>query len=244
MIAKLHHSARSRQGKTSLLLFLLLTHLLPFSTDIPLAHGANVRIQLGGKSQPAALLYCTSQRSPIPALARAMRGHIRDCLSNIVSPQSGGGGVGGRYASVTEDGMDAVVQASLAKLRVTRVKPRYKSWALGLRSLTLPMRGWRSHEGASEEIQEQAPSLVCMDGLSKCHWTEKWADEDRSTTSVDIKGSICPPGIIPTDGVRMRDVMQAIGRLRLDMGCVIMCTTQGLWVSYQRLMVRAKSSYS
>ena len=222
-------------GKTSLVLFLLLTHLLPFTIDIPLAHGANVRVQLGGKGQSAALLHSLSQQSPIHALARAMRGHVRDCLAGIVSAHSGGGGQGGRYAPVTEEGMEGVVRSALARLRVIRVKGRYKSWALAIRSLAFPLKSRAEEQVGGEEVVEQAPSLVCLDGLSKCHWTEKWADEERSSSSTSNsaggRSTACPPGVTPTDGVGMRDVMQAVGKLRLDLGCVIVCTTQGFWVS-------------
>lgn len=138
--------------------------------------------------------------------------------------------------------MEGVVRAALAKLRVIQVKGRYKHWALALRSLAYPTSTPRRNAGL-DTMEEQAPSLVCMDGLSKCHWTEKWVDEERSSSSTSAHASTgrsarpnaCPPGVTPTDAVGMREVMQAVGKLRLDMGCVVICTVQGLWVRLRYL---------
>lgn len=238
-----------QSGKTSLLLFLLLTHLLPYSTDLPLPHGAPLRIRLGGKNCTAALLLCTSSASPIPALARAIRGHVRDCLSGIISMQSGGPGGSsdrgqgvGRYSRITEQGIEGVVRSSLARLRIVRVKPRYRHWSLGLLSLLQPPRD-REGDKSGQGEDDPAPSLVCLDGLSKAFWPERWGEEERASVggpgsgdgggggASSIKARSAPLGIKMAEEVGMRDVMHAIGRLRGEMGCVVVTTTQGLWVS-------------
>lgn len=218
-------------GKTTFLNFLLLTTLLPYSFPLPITSSAPHPITLGGRSQSAALLYYSSSRSPVPLLAQAIRSHILDSVSAVVST------VGpSRLTSAMLAAIDSCVKETLGRLRVIRVKARYRYWALALRSLEYPIET----EGAGKE-GSSGLSLVCLDGLSQCFWPERYAEEERSSNSARKRaGGI--PGIRGIEDLGMRDVMDAIGALRKDMGCVVVTTTQGLWVSPGLACTRMNSS--
>lgn len=148
-----------------------------------------------------------------------MRGHIRTAVSGVVST------VGpARLTPAMERAIEACVAESLGRLRIVKVKGRYRYWALALRSLAYPLVTPGAGGG------EEALSLVCMDGLSACFWPERYAEEERSAAGKKRTGV---PGVRGLEGVGMRDVMDAIGVLRKEMGCVVVTTTQGLWVSFQ-----------
>lgn len=118
--------------------------------------------------------------------------------------------------------IDTCVKETLSRLRAIRVKGRYRYWALALRSLAYPQR---RVDGVTDK--GESSSLVCLDGLSTCFWPERYTEEERAGSSKK-RGGV--PGVRGLEDIGMRDVMQAIGGLRKEMGCVVVTTTQGLWV--------------
>lgn len=216
------------QGKTTFINFLLLTTLLPYSLGLPLPYTSRAhQIPLGGKSQSAALLYSASSRSPIPLLARAIRSHIRDAVGSVIST------VGpGRLTPEMSAAIEACVKDSMSRLRVIRIKSRYRHWALALRALAYPASPADDLEAGSS-ARGASLSLVCLDGLSECFWPERYAEEERSTASSSSRKRMSSggvPGVRGIDDIGMRDVLDAIGILRKEMGCVVFSTSQGLWV--------------
>jgi hypothetical protein len=123
-----------------------------------------------------------------------------------------------------EEQVDKVVTECLGRLRVVRVKPRWKTWSLALRSLLRPLTETEGDDGATGGGLD----LVICDGFGDAFWPERWADESskargRSRTGIGrVRGN---------DDIGLHDVMQDIGRLRKEMGSVVILSVQGLWVS-------------
>lgn len=214
----------TKEGKSTFINFLLLTSLLPYSLPLPIPSSSTPHpIPLGGKSQHCALLYASSSSSTIPALAKAMRSHIRGAVSGTIST------VGpGRLTPAMERAIEDCVRESLERLRVVRVKGRYRYWALALRGLAYPPSRPGGVSSRSGSKGQESLSLVCLDGLSGCFWPERYAEEERAAAGKKRTGV---PGVRGLEDIGMKDVMEAIGGLRKEMGCVVVSTTQGLWVS-------------
>lgn len=128
-----------------------------------------------------------------------------------------------------ERAIDNCVSESLGRLRVIRVKSRYRYWALALRALSYPLR-MSDEDGKGPDEGMESLGLICLDGLSNCFWPEKYSEEEKSSGTGKKRGM----GILGVKGIEdigMRDIMVTIGNLRKELGCVIFSTTQGLWVS-------------
>jgi hypothetical protein len=110
--------------------------------------------------------------------------------------------------------VDDLIKQSLERLRIVRVKPRWKDWSLAFKSLLIPIPG-KEEEGGLD--------LVVCDGFSDGFWAERWADEQsksRPRGKAGLRG-----GAVTVGGV-----MEDIGRLRKDLGAVVILSVQGLWV--------------
>jgi hypothetical protein len=119
------------------------------------------------------------------------------------------------------------VLESLRRLRVIKLKPRYKSWALALRTLHTPPYIPSGHRGRGKERGHRLDLVVC-DGLGDGLWPERWAEEERGGRR---KGTGKDAGIRAAEDVGMRDVMDGIARLRKELGAVVVISVQGYWVS-------------
>ena len=201
-----------------MLLFLLMTTLLP-STFI-INYPNPIPIELGGRNSNAALIYPTSQPDPLPILQRRMRDTITSAvhahLGNINSTPE------------LEVQIDGLVEECLSRLKVIRVKPRWKEWSLGMKSL-LAEKG---------EEREGGMDLVVCDGFSDGFWAERWSDE--SSKARGMKSRI---GLRGGD-ISIGDVMEDVTRLRKDLGAVVILSVQGLWVRLsilRQLMIGLKS---
>jgi hypothetical protein len=211
-------------GKTTMLLFLLMTTLLPSTFN--LKYPNPIPVELGGRNSHAALIFPTSHPNPLPILQRRMR----DTITSAVHAELGSI----NSTPELEAQIDVLVKGCLGRLRVIRVKPRWKEWSLAMKSLLLD----RSAE--NEEENEGGMDLVVCDGFSDGFWAERWAEE--STKARGMKSRIGIRGGEVTIG----DVMDDITRLRKDLGAVIILSVQGLWVcptSLTQLMIGLKPRF-
>jgi hypothetical protein len=95
---------------------------------------------------------------------------------------------------------------------VVKHKPRWKAIALGLLSIT------------RNAPTEGGIDLVICDGFGDAFWPERWAEEEKSGRKVNKTG-------IRGDEVGLKDILDAIGRLRREFGAVVVISTQYLGVS-------------
>lgn len=152
-----------------------------------------------------------------------MRAHITSCVESTLASSLKAIRSDADVAKAVED----VVLESLRRLRVIKLKPRYKSWALALRSLRTPPNMPSEHRRRGEERGHRLDLVVC-DGLADGLWPERWAEEERGGRR---KGTGKDAGIRGSEDVGMRDVMDGIGRLRKELGAVVVVSVQGYWVS-------------
>lgn len=200
-----------------MLLFLLMTTILPSTWT--LRYPNPIPIDLGGRDGHAALIYPTSHPNPIPLL----HGRLRNTILSAIHTQVG-------HIATTpelEKQIDALVEECLGRLRVTRVKSKWKDWSLAFKSLLVPLSRIASSgrvDMGGEEGGGGGMDLVVCDGFSDGFWAERWADEtykSRQRGKVEVRGS----------DIHIGDVMDDIARLRKDLGTVVILSVQGLWVS-------------
>jgi hypothetical protein len=209
-----------------MLLFLLMTTLLPSAFN--LKYPNPIPIELGGRNSNAALIYPTSHPNPLPILQRRMR----DTITSAVHAELGSI----NSTPELEAQIDVLLKECLGRLRVIRVKPRWKEWSLAMKSLLHRTESRRIEEGKQEE-NEGGMDLVVCDGFSDGFWAERWAEE--SSKARGMKSRIGIRGGEVTIG----DVMEDISRLRKDLGAVVVLSVQGLWVcptSLTQLMIGLK----
>ena len=188
------------EGKTTMLLFLIMTSILPSQYTF---HYPNpIHLDLGGRDQYASFLYPTTHPSPIPILRKRLYEYVERAIVSQV------GQIAMKPELVSQ--IDQLVKESLGRLRVMRVKPRYKTWSLALKSLLYQKEG--------------GMDLVVCDGFSDGFWPERCNDEKN-------KGKGKRVGVRGSDDIGMQDVMEDIKRLRKELGAVVVLSVQGLWVS-------------
>jgi hypothetical protein len=180
-----------------MLIFLLMGSVLP--SQHTFYYPNPIHLDLGGRDQYASLIHPTTHPSPIPILRRRLYEYIERAITSQV----------GQLAIKPELArqIDQLVKESLGRLRVIRVKPRYKTWSLALKSLLYQKEG--------------GMDLVVCDGFSDGFWPERCNDEGKRKRV----------GVRASDDIGMQDVMEDIKRLRTELGSVVMLSVQGLWVS-------------
>ena len=211
-------------GKTTLLNFLLITTLLPASISIrlppPNMTGQVLDVPLGGKGTSAALLHPITHRSPIHAIAKGMKAHITSCvldgLQDHLRPRT--------ITPETSRTIDHCVNSSLFRLNVVKVKPRWRQWLLGLRTILSP-RSLHLDPSSWTEENDHPLDLVVCDGFGDGFWPERWGEEERGPRKKAVGA------VRNAEDVGMRDVMDVIGRLRKELGAVVVLSVQGIWVS-------------
>jgi hypothetical protein len=188
-----------------MLLFLLMTTLLPSTFN--LKYPNPIPVELGGRNSHANLIYPTSHPNPIPILCTRMR----DTITSAVHAELGSI----NSTPELEGQIDVLVKECLGRLKVIRVKPRWKEWSLAMKSLLI---------GKVEDGKEGGMDLVVCDGFSDGFWAERWAEE--SSKARGMKSRIGIRG----GEISIGDVMEDISRLRKDFGAVVVLSVQGLWV--------------
>jgi hypothetical protein len=184
-----------------------MTSLLPSS--FTLFYPNPTLIDLGGRNQHAALLYPMTHPSSVPLLQKRIRGHITNSIQATLGHIT--------FKPELHDQIDELVKDCLGRLSVIRVKPRYRSWSLALKSLLRPLS--LGDQGGMD--------LVVCDGFGDGFWPERWHDEQKN-------GRRKVSGLRGGEDVGMSDVMEDINKLRKEMGSVIVLSIQGLYVSLLR----------
>ncbi|KAL7421904.1 hypothetical protein Q5752_003676 [Cryptotrichosporon argae] len=178
----------SGSGKTAFLIFTLMTTLLPASVSV-----RGTRVELGGRGSTAIFIHPNTHASIVPRLRAVMASHLRS-----LAP------------ALTAAGVAATISASLARLTVVRVRPRWSNWALALARVLAGLDG--------------APALLVLDGLVDGYWPERWAEENSRR-----RDRARAPGVRGTEDVGFRDVWDALVRVRKELGAVVFVSVQGLW---------------
>ncbi|KAK8864485.1 hypothetical protein IAR55_001735 [Kwoniella newhampshirensis] len=207
----------SGSGKTSFLTFQLLTSLLPASLPT-----SPFPVPLGGRCHHAALIQPITHRSLIPSLRKGMRAHILSC-----------------HPSATHALIERTIKESLARLRVYRIKPRWKDVALCLRSVLDGLNPYSSPPSPEEERglnQGGGVDILVIEGLGDPYYPARWMEEERggkrSSMATGIGGGGGIGGkVVHADEVGMREVMHGIGRIRKELGSVVMVSVHGLRTS-------------
>lgn len=176
-------------------------------------------IDLGGKSQYAALIHPISHRSAIKKIEMGLRVYIRNAI------QTNMGDIPFRPELL--DQIDVIIKEALGRLRIIRIKARYKNWALALQSLNYPPSG----AGTNMDGIKGGMDLVVCDGFGDGFYPDRHAHERLQGPKRKI------PGIRAAEDVGIGDVMNSIKTLREQMGSVIVLSIQGIWVrSISRLI--------
>jgi len=196
-----------------MLLFLLMTTLLP--STFTLKYPNPVPIDLGGRNSNAALIYPTSHPNPLPIF----QGRMRDTITSAVHAELGSI----NSTPELEIQIDDLIKECLGRLRVIRVKPRWKEWSLAMKSL-LNRNESRRMEAGKEKEEEGGMDLVVCDGFSDGFWAERWAEESLKARGMKSRIGIRGGEVI------IGDVIDDITRLRRDLGAVVILSVQGLWV--------------
>ena len=136
-----------------------------------------------------------------------------------------------QQVKVLEDEVQKVVQEALGRIEVVRVRPRWRSWALGLRRLVeLPP------PARVDSSEPTTVGLVVCDGFGDAFYPEKWAGEqarfDKTTGSNGVKPESLK-GLRTMDDVGLPEVLAAITAIRQHLGSVVILSVQGLWVSFR-----------
>lgn len=137
-----------------------MTSLLPPTLDLPLA--TPLSVALGGRGVCAASISPRSHASLVPAIERAMRGHIASCID--VALQAEGVPIEAIQSANVSQAVRGVMDTALARLSVLRPKARSLDWVQAFRRL-----------GA----EPTKPEVVVCDGFSDGHWPERWAEESK-----------------------------------------------------------------
>lgn len=208
-------------------MFLLLTTLLPSALELPATtNNPPMTVPLGGRNTSAAYLQPVTHASPIRTLADGMRSHIQSCIEGALLDA----GLSRRILPEHVQAAEETVRASLRRLRIMRVRPRYLPWALALRRLLLSRAAASGAGDVLSRPVDDPPdelALVVCDGLADGFWPERAAEEERREHK---KPNIS--GLRNADDVGMRDVMEGIGRLRKELGSVLVVSLQGIFVSH------------
>jgi hypothetical protein len=129
--------------------------------------------------------------------------------------------------------MDSLIKESLERLRVIRVRPRWKSWSLALKTLLgPPVRSDRRVERGNEgEGREGGMDLIVCDGFGDGFWPERWHDEQKRGQGQASHHGKRMIGLRGGEDVGLHDLMEDVNRLRKELGSVVVLSIQGLYVS-------------
>lgn len=203
---------------------MLVTALLPSRVTFDFSNPST--IDLGGRSQYAALIHPVSHRSPVQRVEKGLRRYIHNAIHSNMGDIT--------FKPDLLRQIDEIVTESLGRLRLIKIKPRNKKWALALRALQYPplwnLRGdkgsIRDGDGEGEGGGEGGLDLVVCDGFSDGFYHDRHADERKIRP-----GGKKVVGLRGGEDVGMGDVMDSINHLREEMGTVVILSIQGLWVS-------------
>ncbi|WWD03063.1 hypothetical protein V865_001108 [Kwoniella europaea PYCC6329] len=199
----------SGTGKTAFLSHLIFTTLLPQSLPDFLS------TPLGGRGLNVTLIQPMTHRSIIPLIRQSLRNHILN-----ISP------------TTPMQMVDKVIKESLSRLTVYRPKPRWKDYALCLKKVldnaTDSPRGISS-SSLEGDGDRGGLDLLVVDGMGDPHYPTKWIEEQKGNNRYYDAGY--KDRILGMEDIGLKQVMECIGRIRKEVGAVVVMGTQGLRVS-------------
>ncbi|WWC94267.1 hypothetical protein V866_001108 [Kwoniella sp. B9012] len=201
----------SGTGKTAFLSHLIFTTLLPQSLPDFLS------TPLGGRGLNVTLIQPITHRSIIPLVRQFLRNHILH-----ISP------------TTPIQMVNKVIKESLSRLTVYRPKPRWKEYALCLKKVldnaTNSPRGISSSSLVGEG-EGGGLDLLVVDGMGDPHYPTKWIEEQKGINRYYDAVHKDKDRILSMEDIGLRQVMICIGRIRKEVGAVVVMGTQGLRVS-------------
>ncbi|KAJ9107418.1 hypothetical protein QFC21_000869 [Naganishia friedmannii] len=225
-------------GKTQLVLFLVMTSILPArvrfresdlsNTAKDFTSGADKQIRelaLGGKAQSVIFVHPSTHASPVLRLSKLITSHVDHCLSSS-----------GLQLSAASQGELArlIVKSALSRLTVFKLPIANASFAasdivspyapLAATLSFLPQQVWQT---------DRELSLLVIDGIGDGFWQARWQREqklkERQTRASNNPQQQQQAGIRSSQGVTMDDVVMRIDRIRRDLGCAVIVTNQAIW---------------
>lgn len=128
-----------------------------------------------------------------------------------------------------EDEVQKIVRQSLDRLEVVRLRPRWNSWALGLRRIV------EVPPVCTDDNKPQTVGLVVCDGFGDAYYPEKWAEEqyrfEKASGNTPAVSAAALKGLRTMDDVGLPEVLAAVTAIRQHLGSVVILGVQGLWVS-------------
>jgi len=216
----------SGSGKTSLILFFIMTTILPETYETGKSHGeigGKIKLEIGGKGQRAALLYLESGLARIDKLRKGMKVHLEQCFRN-----AGMGSPANRNKAIED-----IIQAALGRLVLFQIPS--SSDGLDLETTSSPWAGvcsgLKSLLFYAKYRAEGEIALVVIDGLGDPYWQARWYKDQQNKQARILKGTA--NRIIASSELTMEDVMESLTTLRKDLGCVVFVTNQSLWKPMQ-----------
>ncbi|WVF71261.1 hypothetical protein IAT40_006064 [Kwoniella sp. CBS 6097] len=241
----------SGSGKTSTLTFLLMTTILsPTLPDL-------LSTPLGGRGMSATLIQPRSHRPLIPVLTRNMYAHIYN-VNPAVPPHQVERVIKeslGRLTISRVKGRNRWKDVALSirhLLDQSCPRPRPKSRSRSDQTTSHPQEhrnenGWDGGPNEGKGTRARGGGgvdFLLIDGIGDPHYPHRWAEEQRHTqrqqsnisrnshsTAGGGGGGSGSGRVVMPDEVGMREVMEAIGRVRLELGAVVVLANQGLRTS-------------
>ncbi|WWC89237.1 uncharacterized protein L201_004155 [Kwoniella dendrophila CBS 6074] len=217
----------SGSGKTTFIIYLIFTTILPKTLPDFL------NTPIGGKEQSVTLIQPITHKNVndlITKLKKLIKNHILH-----ISPK------------LSNELVEKVIRDSLSKLKIYKIKPRYKDLALTLKlilskSINSPRSSSKSKSEPTEEHEEDKSAsktsttteegldLLCIDGIGDSHYTSRWSHEQKGINNM-FHYDKSSNRILGSDEIGLKQVMECIGRIRKELGTVVVMSKQGLRAS-------------
>ncbi|KAJ9123809.1 hypothetical protein QFC24_003585 [Naganishia onofrii] len=228
----------SGSGKTQLVLFLVMTSILPArvkfrESDLAedpknLASGADRQIQdlaLGGKAQRVIFVHPSTYASPVLRLSKLITSHVQHCLSSS-----------GLQLSATSHVKLArlIVKSALTRLTIFKLPTANASFAAyDVVSPYAPLAATLAFLPPHVRQWDRELSLLVIDGIGDGFWQARWQREqrlkERQSRSSHEPQQPQQSGIKSSQDVTMDDVIRRIDRVRRELGCAVIITNQAIW---------------
>ncbi|BGO90788.1 hypothetical protein NBRC10512_002833 [Rhodotorula toruloides] len=203
-------------GKTSLLLHLAATALLPRRAHVRVDRQV-LEVVVGGKEEAVVWIDCTS-RFDVDRLASLLRHHLDTSIQRYRAPR----GIG----APRDEEIDGLVDECLTRLQVF-----YPSSTLQLAATIQGLPEWaKTH--AAEEV-----GSVLIDGMSEFAWADQYAHEQRSASFAP--GAPRPVDSSASSQTPLRLLLAAIAHLRRTLAPLIFVTQ---WVFRPHAILPQRSS--
>ncbi|KAJ9123116.1 hypothetical protein QFC22_001307 [Naganishia vaughanmartiniae] len=228
----------SGSGKTQLVLFLVMTSILPARVkfrDIDLSnttnsavHGANDQIRelaLGGKAQSVIFVHPSTHASPVLRLSKLITSHVRHCLSSSELQLS---------ANLQTKLARLIVKTALSRLTIFKLPIANASFAASdVVSPYAPLAATLAFLPQYVRQMDRELSLLVIDGIGDGFWQARWQREqrlkERQLPTSNNPQPVQQAGIRSSQDVTMNDIVKRIDRIRRVLGCAVIVTNQAIW---------------